>query len=57
MKVEVFSCPYDEKNIADEDYPAWGDSEDVVSEDGYTRDSEIRESVVKCEVVYGEGLH
>ena len=57
MKVEVLACPYDEKDVADEDHPAWGYAEHIISEDGNTRYSEVRESVVKGKVVDREGLH
>ena len=56
MKVEVFACPDDQQDISDEDYPAGGDSEDVVSEDSDSGDSEIWEVVVQGEVVDCESL-
>ena len=56
VEVEVFMRPNDEKDIAEEDHPAGGNAEDVVGEDSNSGDSEIGESVMQSEVIYGEGL-
>ena len=56
MKVEVFACPYDKKNIADQDYPARGNSEHVISEHSNSGDSQVRKMVMKREVIDSEGL-
>ena len=56
MEVEVFACPDDQQEITDEYHPARRDAEDVISEDSDPGDSQVREVVVKCEVVDREGL-
>ena len=56
MKVEVFSSPDDEEEIADEDNPAGGYAKDVISEDGDPGDSQVRESVMNGEVIDCKGL-
>ena len=56
MKVEFLSRPEQQQKIPNQDYPARRDPEYVISEDGYTRHPQVREPVVKSEVVDREGL-
>jgi len=56
VKIEILAGPECKSEIPNQDYPARRDPENVIRQDSYTRHPQVREPVVKSEVVDREGL-